>query len=198
MPFLDEQNNQTARNSIGGLTHVVLDFNALRLLAPFEQEGTCLVVYGTTFQDGLGGVFVWNPTDASADNGATVITPRSLPATGRWNLWLASSGSGTGGSVSPGAGILGVIDSIPLAAVTTVVWEVQAVKGTTSWAHQTVASKGDGVTPTNVDSGITMNPGNGTFDFIYAVDISGGLLRLTVTPTTGGWTFTSRRLAQMP
>jgi len=35
---------------------------------------------------GGGGQFVWNSSDTTADNGGTVISPTSAPASGRWNL----------------------------------------------------------------------------------------------------------------
>lgn len=198
MPFLDEQNTQTARNSLGGLTHVVLDFIALRLLTAFEQAGTVYVTYGTTFQDGLGGMFVWNATDTAADNGSTIIRPWSVPLAdpGRWNLMVGSSGSG-GTPVSPAAGILGVIDTVPLVAAKTIVWEVQAVKGTTTYSSRINVSH-DGTTPVWVEGFSSLAPGTGTFDYTINVDIVGSNLRLTATPVTLGWTFSSRRIAQIP
>ncbi len=198
MPFIDEQNTQTARDSLGGLTHVVLSFIALRLLTAPELTGTALAIYGVTFQDGLGGVFVWNSTDTTADNGSTVIRPWSVPlaSAGRWNLWVAPGGSGGGTPVSPGAGVLGVVDSVPLVAAKTVVWELQAVKGTTTYSSRINASN-DGTTAQWVEGFSTLAPAAGTFDYIIDVDVSGGNMRLTATPTSSGWTFSSKRIAQI-
>lgn len=45
-----------------------------------------LVSGKATSNDGGGQLYQWNASDATADNGSTIIRPSSNPATGRWNL----------------------------------------------------------------------------------------------------------------
>ncbi len=72
------------------MAKVVASFYSLRLLTAPELQGAVQVIYGVTFQDGLGGFMVWNAADTTADNGSTVIRPWSVPLSspGRWNLWV--------------------------------------------------------------------------------------------------------------
>jgi hypothetical protein len=59
---------------------------ALKALATIDLTGGQLVRGYYAAGDGGGGVYYWNATDATADNGGTVIIPNSAPGTGRWNL----------------------------------------------------------------------------------------------------------------
>ncbi len=91
MALLNETDEYAARSSLGGLSKVVPSFYDLRYVTAPNLAGTLLVMYGLTFQDQLGGMFIWNPSDTSADNASTIIRPYSVPlaSPGRWNLQLA-------------------------------------------------------------------------------------------------------------
>lgn len=57
---------------------------ALKALAAGASNTVFVRGYWSVTGQG-GGVFVWNSSDATADNGGTVIIPNSAPGTGRWN-----------------------------------------------------------------------------------------------------------------
>lgn len=98
---------------------------------------------------------------------------------------------------TPGAGVLTVQDSVDITSIKAVDWKLCAIKDTNTWSAL-ISAQHDGTTPTWVETQTNLSPGAGTFDFVYNVDISTGLMRLTVTPTTGGWKFESIRIDDMP
>lgn len=100
-------------------------------------------------------------------------------------------------AVSPGAGIATTLDSAAVASFRSLPWAVQAKKGTTTYTV-IILGNNDGTTGGFTASAPTLAPPiGGTFDFTIDVDVSGGNMRLRVTPTTGGWTFKARRLAEL-
>lgn len=66
------------------VTYAVTTIAALRTLSPPNGDATVNVAYGVAAGDHLGGDFFWNATDASADNGTTIIAP-AAGGVGRWN-----------------------------------------------------------------------------------------------------------------
>lgn len=104
MALINENDEASARDSLGGLTKVVTNLLALRGVSGPSLSNTLYMQYGTTFQDGLGGLFIWNPTDVSADNGSTIIKPYSN-AVGRWNLLLAQGQAPSGLVAGLGQGV---------------------------------------------------------------------------------------------
>ncbi len=95
--LLDEQNGQGgARKSIGSPPNAVNTFAQLRQGPVTDLFGLVMVEGGAAIGDGLGGVFYWNPTDTTADNGTTIIRPVIIPAAsaGRWNLLSMQASSG--------------------------------------------------------------------------------------------------------
>lgn len=99
--------------------------------------------------------------------------------------------------VTPGAGVPTIIDSVDITSIKGVDWKLMAIKGTNTWAAL-IPAQHDGTTPTWVEVQTNLSPGAGTFDFTYGIAIAGGLMTLTVTPTTGGWKFQVIRLDTMP
>ncbi len=99
MSLINESNQQTARDSLGGLTKVVPNFIALRLLTAPELTGSVLAICGYVLQDTLGGTFVWNAGSGLPDDNLTVIRPLSVPQSslGRWVLGSFQNGGGGGG-----------------------------------------------------------------------------------------------------
>ncbi len=98
-------------------------------------------------------------------------------------------------SAAPAA-VLTVLDSVATATYKRMLWDFEAVKGANTYGCW-VSSAHDGTTPVFTLGGIVLAPGTGTFDFTVDVDISGGNLRLTVTPATGGWSFRARQLSRL-
>lgn len=91
MALINENDEASARDSLGGLTKVVPSILALRSVQPPNLANTILVQYGSTLGDDGGGFYIWNPTDSTADNGTTVIQPYSVSGNGRWNLLIAQN-----------------------------------------------------------------------------------------------------------
>lgn len=80
------------------------------------------------------------------------------------------------------------IGSQPTASVQDVEWEVVMSKGNTRYSCTIRANISDGVTPEFAEEDTVIAPAiGGTFDFTFTVDISGGNIRLRVTPSTIGW-----------
>lgn len=86
------------------------------------------------------------------------------------------------------------IDSLSATTYGDIEWDLELVKGTTRYATL-VRGNHDGTTANHTESSIVVSPGSGTFDFTISVDISGGNLRLVVTPSTTGWSYRYRRRA---
>lgn len=104
----------------------------------------------------------------------------------------------TTGSVSSGAipASLTVLDSRAIATYQDVEWELVLFKGATRRSSTIRANIGDSTTPVWLEDGIVISPATGgTFDFTVNVDISGGNMRLTVTPSTTGWAARTRARA---
>ncbi len=88
---------------------------------------------------------------------------------------------------------LTVLDSRAIATYQDIEWELVIFKGTTRYSTSIRANIADGVTPQWQEFGITISPpSGGTFDFVLNVDISGGNMRLTITPSTTGWAARTR------
>jgi hypothetical protein len=106
MSLIDQTNEASARQTIGGLTKVVTNIVALRNVSGPSLSDSVQTLYGATFQDGLGMTYIWNPTDVSGDNGSTIIKPYVGPATGRWNQLIVAGGGEAFSSITvgPGAG----------------------------------------------------------------------------------------------
>jgi hypothetical protein len=104
-------------------------------------------------------------------------------------------GPTTSGNLLSGAipAALTVLDSAAIATYQDKEWELVLFKGTTRYSTTIRANIADGVTPEWQEVGITIAPPiGGTFDFTINVDISGGNMRLTVTPATTGWAARTR------
>ncbi len=104
----------------------------------------------------------------------------------------------THGQIASGAlpASLTVLNSQATASYQDVEWETVVFKGNTRRSSTIRANIGDGVTPGWVEDGIAITPAvGGTFDFTINVDISGGNMRLTITPATTGWAARTRARA---
>lgn len=64
---------------------VLKTVSELRLLGTSSLTAMSVVMLQgrTTFDDGLGNLFIWSPTSETTDNGTTVIKPASVTV-GRW------------------------------------------------------------------------------------------------------------------
>lgn len=86
-----------------------------------------------------------------------------------------------------------VLTSVVVAAQQDAAWEVVLTKGNTRYSTTIRANIADGTTPVWTEDGIVIAPpSGGTFDVPLTVDISGGLMRLLVTPATTGWSARTR------
>ncbi len=99
-------------------------------------------------------------------------------------------------STSPGAGVVTTLDSALVASIKSIAWYFEAIKGTTTYSS-VITADNDGTTAADTETNIVPQPGAGTFDFTHTVDVSGGAMRLRVTPTSAGWTFRARRMAHL-
>lgn len=117
----------------------------------------------------------------------------SCTATGTPGSWvaLAPVDPPVGGQVVLPAALT-VLDTLDITLYRTAKWALELRKGTKLWVEEILASH-DGTTPTDVRPA-SFKIGTGPVDADGEVDISGGLLRLTVTPGSTGWTATWRRL----
>ncbi len=99
--ILDETSQGSARQSLGGLPHVVDTLVVLRQVLATDLFGIVTAGGGTAVGDGNGGTFWWNPADTTADNGTTVIRPSIIPQAqpGRWNLLNTQNGGSSSGSL---------------------------------------------------------------------------------------------------
>ena len=97
MALLNENDEQAARDSLGGLAKVVASIADLRQVNQVCYRGAVDTLYGTTPGDGLAGRYRFDSTSAAADNGTTIIAPSPTPATGRW-LLVEQQGGGGGSS----------------------------------------------------------------------------------------------------
>jgi hypothetical protein len=78
--------------------------------------------------------------------------------------------------------------SVPVAAQQDVEAEIVHFTGNTRYSFTIRANIADGTTPEWLIDGIAIAPpSGGTFDFTISCDISGGNLRIRVTPATTGW-----------
>ncbi len=97
--LLNEENQGLARQSLGGLPHVVDTFPVLRLLAVTDLFGLAVVGGAAVVGDGSGGTFYWAAASTATDNNSTVIKPVVVgTGPGRWLLLIQQSGGGGGGS----------------------------------------------------------------------------------------------------
>jgi hypothetical protein len=82
---------------------------------------------------------------------------------------------------------------VPVAAQQDVEAEIVLFKGNTRYSFTIRANVADGTTPVWAIDGVTISPpSGGTFDFTISCDISGGNLRILVTPATTGWAARTR------
>ncbi len=82
---------------------------------------------------------------------------------------------------------------VPVAAQQDVEAEIVLFKGNTRYSFTIRANVADGTTPVWAIDGIAIAPpSGGTFDFTISCDISGGNLRILVTPATTGWAARTR------
>jgi len=102
----------------------------------------------------------------------------------------------TGTIVSAGAG-LQVLDSLAIASYRTVKWALECTKPSESkvLVREIVATHNG--TLVSDQRPVSFQIGNGNFNIDINVDISGGNIRLTVTPNSTGWTLKWRRLFSM-
>jgi hypothetical protein len=101
-------------------------------------------------------------------------------------------------TVTPGAGVATVMDSLDILTWGSVEWAFQANKATPVRWFETITADHDGTTPVWVGGiGLVMAPAAGTYDFVWSVDITAGFMRFVVTPTSAGWTFKLRRMVEM-
>ncbi len=85
--LINEESQAAARQSLGGLTRVVSTIAQLRQVPDTDLTGTMQTLGASSVNDGLGGLYYWNPTDSSPDNGGTIIKPVIVgSAAGRFNL----------------------------------------------------------------------------------------------------------------
>lgn len=83
--------------------------------------------------------------------------------------------------------------SVPTASQQDVEAEIVLFKANTRYSFTIRANIADGVTPEWSISDVTIAPPTGgTFDFTISCDISGGNLRIRVTPATTGWAARTR------
>lgn len=85
-----------------------------------------------------------------------------------------------------------VIDSFAVATYGDSEWELEMVKGTTRYSSL-IRANSDNTTANFTEESIVVSPGAGTFDFTVDVNISGGNMRLVITPSTTGWSYRLRR-----
>lgn len=71
--------------SLGALTWCA-GIAALRALAPPAANAPILLIGGNTVGDRTAEIFVYDPTNSNADDGATIIQPTSVSGNGRWVL----------------------------------------------------------------------------------------------------------------
>ena len=97
-------------------------------------------------------------------------------------------------TVTPPAAIT-TLDSVLASSFKAVTWWVQGVKATPATYYSQFFVAHDGTTPTWVESDVVLAPsGDPTvYDFTFTCDISGGNLRIRVTPSSTGWTFYLRK-----
>ncbi len=98
-------------------------------------------------------------------------------------------------SISPGA-VLTTLDSAPVASFKAICWALEAVKGTNTYTS-VINADNDGTTAADTETQIVAQPGAGVYDFTHTVDVAAGVMRLRVTPATGGWTFRARRISEL-
>lgn len=114
--------------------------------------------------------------------------------------WVGPGGGGGGFGgeiiVTPPAALT-VIDSALMTSLKSIEWAFEAVKGTNTYSSFVYANN-DGTTPNHNEYGVVLSPGSGgTFDFTTNVDASAGSMRLTITPSTVGWTIHVRRVTEL-
>lgn len=107
-----------------------------------------------------------------------------------WNgaKWAPGSGGGGGmvtGTVPSLPASLVVLDQVSIATHRTTTWALDFLKGGLVMSLE-VTGTHDGTVPYDVRTKI-IEGATGIYDLVITVDISGGNLRLTVTPGTTGW-----------
>ncbi len=96
--------------------------------------------------------------------------------------------------VSPLA-VATTLDSLPIATYRGVQWAIQGWDSTNSGSYtEIITAQHDGVNAAWLSGGLIENPVTGLYDFTLACDISGGNMRLRVTPLSAVWRFNVTRV----
>ncbi len=152
-----------------------------------SQQIVALVVYNTSLADGEANWFAGgNPAGGAPGGAAGGDLSGTYPNPSVFAGQL---------SATPGVATT-TLDSVSAAAYKTVVWEVEAIKGTNTYSCRVNASH-DGTTAVGIFSDTSLAPDSGTFDITVSVDISGGNMRLLVATASTGWTLRARQITRL-
>lgn len=111
---------------------------------------------------------------------------------------IAETGENPVITVTPPAAIT-TVDSVPIGppGLSSVLYAVEAKKGTNYYGAM-IRAQTNGTVANGLEYGIAVAPSSGTFDFTWSVDVSGGNMRLRITPASTGWTIYAVRVVELP